>query len=84
MKNLIEFQADLKSRRERFNQYRISNITEKILTGNIQMNATLTMKEKIKEKVKEGVGEIKRFNGSMRDGYFSRQRVGRVSYKAMI
>lgn len=83
MKNLLQLQADLKIRREKFNQFRISNITEVILTENIQMN-TLSIKEKIKEKVKEGVGEIKRFNGSMRDGYFARQRTARVSYKAMI
>lgn len=78
MKDLLELKADLKIRRERFNQYRVVNISENILNESIQVSAPESIKskfqglikdklqEKFQGKLKEKVGEIKEKVGEIK------------------
>lgn len=83
MKNLLELKAQLKVKRERFDSFRIENFTENIIQQTAKLNIKDKIKGKIQETIQEKVGEMKRFNRTMKQGYFTRQRTVR-SYKAMI
>lgn len=77
MKDLLELKADLKIRRERFNQYRVVNISENILNESIQVSAPESIKSKfqglIKDKLQEKLQE--KFQGKLKE------KVGEIKEK---
>lgn len=65
MKDLLELKADLKIRRERFNQYRVVNISENILNESIQVSAPESIKSKFQGLIKDKLQE--KFQGKLQE-----------------